>query len=302
MPRRVNASTGERSGFISGGSQESVDPQRVLYDLPAVSVTVRVLLSVVLLAVGLGLPAWAIKTRGAPWSFQERDAVVLSSAGNVEIYGGPAREGGSGSVDVKPGVALYGGDEVRVGALSRVVVRTPRTELELADGARAIFGEGGQLTLARGLVLVELAEGEPLVVDIEGGLGSVELAPGAYRLLANGQGRCFVLVERGVAKAGAAWADGGRLLALEKEAAPRSFARPDAVPLDAALDVANGVVKGTTASGAQLYVNGKLVHARDDGSFSEALPPGDADVVLYARDAAGNVERRVLRRPGGGRP
>jgi hypothetical protein len=264
-----------------------------------VSVTVRLLLSVVLLGVGLGLPAWAIKTRGPPWSFQERDAVVLSSAGKVVIFGVQGRQGGSGSVDVKPGVALYAGDEVRVGALSRVVVRTPRTDLELQDGARAVFGDGGALTLARGLVLVTLDDGEPLVVSVDGGLGSVELAPGVYRLLANGQGRCFVLVEKGVAKAGDAWADGGRVLALEKGAPPRSFARPEAVPLDAALDVGNGVVKGTTASGAQLYVNGKLVHARDDGSFSEPLPPGDADVVLYARDAGGNVERRVLRRPGG---
>lgn len=261
----------------------------------------RVLASFVLLALGLGLPAWAIKTHGAPWAFQERDAVVLSSAGNVEIYGGSARSGGSGAIDVVPGAALYGGDEVRVGALSRVVVRTPRVDLELRDGARAIFGEGGQLTLARGLVFLELGEGEPLVVQLDGGLGSVELAPGAYRLLTNGQGRCFVLVERGVAKAGEAWADGGRVLALQKEEAPRSFARPAAVPLEASLDVVDGVVKGTTSSGAQLYVNGKLVHARDDGSFSEALPPGDAEVVLYARDAAGNVERRVLRRPGEGR-
>lgn len=258
------------------------------------SVTVRVLLSVVLLGVGLGLPAWALKVHGPPWSFQERAAIVLASAGNVEIYAGSAS--GSGTVDPKPGLSLHAGDEVRVGALSRVLLRTPRADVELGDGARAILGAGGALTLARGLLLVELGEGEPLVIATEGGLGPVELAPGRYRMVTNGQGRGFVFVEKGVAKAGDAWADGGRLLTLEKEAAPRSVARPSAVPLDARLDLADGVVKGSTAAGAELFVNGKLVHARDDGSFSEPLPPGGGDVVLYARDGAGNVERRVLRR------
>lgn len=260
----------------------------------------RILLSTLLLGIGLGLPAWALKVHGPPWTFQKRAAIVLASAGNVEVYGGAERPSG-GAVDVKPGLALYPGAEVRVGALSRAVLRTPRTDVELADGARALIGEGGALTLARGLVLVELGEGEPLVISLEGGIGSVELAPGRYRLLANGHGRGFVFVEKGVAKAGTAWADGGRMLALEKEAAPKSLARPSAVPLNASLDLAEGVVKGRTAAGAELFVNGKLVHARDDGSFSETLPPGSGEVVLYARDAAGNVALRALRREGEGR-
>lgn len=260
----------------------------------------RLLLGVVLLAAGLGLPAWAIKTRGPPWSFQDREAVVLERAGNVEIYGGTKRPGGTGSVDAQPGVALYVDDEVRVGALSRVVVRTRRSDLELADGARAIIDEDGAISLARGLVFVQLSAGAPLVVNAEGLGGQVSLAPGAYRLTANGQGHLFVLVEKGVAKSGAASADGGRMLALQKDTTPRTFERPTSLPLEAVLDYGQGVVRGTTAVGAQIYVNGKLLHARDDGGFSESLPPGNDDVVLFVRDPAGNVERRVLSRKGGG--
>lgn len=261
----------------------------------------RLLLSVLLLGVGLGLPAWAVKTHGPPWSFQDRDAVVLSKAGNVEIYGGGGQAGGTGSKEVRPGLALYAGDEVRVGALSRVVVRTPRADIELSDGARAILGEAGAFSLARGLVLLELPEGDPLVVTAEGAAGKVELAPGSYRLMANGQGHLFVFVEKGVAKSGDAWADGGRLLALQKDTTPRTLERPESVPLEAVIDNDKGVVRGTTAVGAQLYVNGKLLHAGDDGSFSESLPPGDADLVLFVRDPAGNVEHRVLRRGGEGK-
>lgn len=256
----------------------------------------RLLFSVVLLGVGIGLPAWAINTHGPPWSYQDRAAVVLSSTGNVEIYGGAGRPNGAGSVDVVPGLALYPSDEVRVGALSRVVMRTPRTDLELADGGRVIIKEGGSISLARGLLFLELGAGEPLVVGAEGVGGSVELLPGAYRITANGHGHLFVLVERGAAKAGETTADGGRLLALQKDTTPRIVERPLSVPLDAVIDDEKRVVRGTTAVGAQLYVNGKLLHARDDGSFSETLPPGDGEVVLFVRDAAGNVERRALSR------
>ena len=35
------------------------------------------------------------------------DAVVLSTTGNVEIYGGSERPGGSGAKSVEPGLALH---------------------------------------------------------------------------------------------------------------------------------------------------------------------------------------------------
>jgi hypothetical protein len=253
------------------------------------SLKLRLALSAALLAIGFGLPVWALEHNGPPWSFQDRAGVLLSTTGNIEAYGS-----GGGALVVTPGLWLKTSDEVRVGALSAAVVRTPAADLELADGARVIFGPEGA-SLARGLLRLQVPEGNELRVFAEGLGEAVALGAGRYRLTADGKGRLYAFVEQGRATSSAGLAaKAGELVLLAKGAAASVSAAAEGLVLEAT--VAGEVLKGTAAPGAQLYVNGRLLHLGAEGSFSEALPPGEGSVVLFARDPTGNTARKVLAR------
>ncbi|MFZ9887174.1 MAG: hypothetical protein ACO3JL_06705 [Myxococcota bacterium] len=253
----------------------------------------RLLLAFFLVAVGVAFPAYALFQRGAPWSYQDRAGVLLSRVGEVELYS-RVDDAVSGAA-LEPGRWIAAGDELRVASFSRAVVRTPVAEYELIDGTRGEFLGGGHLALARGLALITVAP--DATATLRGPGGDLELQRGHYRVTANGDGLLAVLVEEGAARASGVQASPGAMLVLRRGQEPELAPRPTRVPLRASIDVTQGTLTGTTSRGAQVYVDGKLLHADATGAFTASLPPGDEPVVVFARDLGGEVERSSVVRP-----
>lgn len=257
------------------------------------SVLSRLLLAVVLVAVGVAVPSYALYHRGVPWSYQDRAGVLISRVGAVELYA-RTDEAVSGTA-LQPGRWIAAGDELRVASFSRAVVRTPVAEYELVDGARGEFLEGGHLSLGRGLCFVTVAP--DAVVSLRGSGAEVELQRGHYRVTANGDGLIAVLVAEGAANSGGAQATPGSVLMLSRGKDPQVKPKTTRIALKASVDLGRGAVAGTTSRGAQVYIDGKLLHADETGAFSAPLPPGDEPIVVFARDVGGEVERVSVVRP-----
>lgn len=272
---------------------------------------VRILVSVALLLVGVGLPVAAVVSNGPPWGFRDRAAVVLESVGSVEVYPSPERREREGlktaSIPGKPGLALRPGDEVRVGTVSELRARTPQGDVTLSDGAQARF-LAAWLSFGRGMGVVEVAAGSEQRLRAEELALEVVLGPGRYRLAADGKVAFFLLVEEGKARvvepAGVPSVTPQRMLRLVKGGAPEVLPIPTSLSLVARFDRATdrkdptsvGFVRGRTEVGTQIYVDGKLSYPDPDGSFSVSVPPGERSVVVFARDPAGNVRRLTVAR------
>lgn len=257
------------------------------------SVLARLLLAVFLVAVGVAAPSYAVYQRGVPWSYRDRAGVLVSRVGAVELYS-RAGEAVAGTA-LQPGRWVAAGDELRVAAFSRATVRTPVAEYEFVDGARGELLEGGHLSLARGLCFITVPP--DAVVSLRTTGAELELLRGHYRVTANGDGLIVVLVAEGGASAGGAKATPGSLLLVSRGKDPQVTPKTTRVPLNASVDLARGLIAGTTSRGAQVYIDGKLLHADETGAFSAPLPPGNEPIVVFARDVGGDVERVSVMRP-----
>lgn len=278
----------------------------------------RAVISAVFLLIGLGLPIGAVVSNGPPWGFRGRAAVMLESVGGVEVY--PSAERArrhrlpDGAQPGSAGLALYAGDEVRVATLSHVTLRRPLSDVSLEDGGRVLI-EAGWIELERGLANLEVratAYAPAAELGAErvrnAGLGAdVRLEPGQYRAAADGKGSFFLFVHtgRGVVEGrdgDVITVEAGQFLASLPGAVPAVRRAPARLRLEAIFarqtTSSAGTVAGRTQPGAQVYLDGKLIYPEPDGTFHVSVAPGTADVVVFARDLAGNVARMTLRRGG----
>jgi hypothetical protein len=268
-------------------------------DLSGVSVRLRLVIASILLGVGIGLPWFAFSENGAPWEFQDRAAVVLSTTGTVEIYPGTERprDKGEAKIAAAPGVALFASDEVRVGSFAQAQLRTRAGDLTLGDGAQAVMRDDA-VSLARGLLLLEVPEtAESFRVGALGAGADVRLLPGRYRFTADGHDSLWVLVVAGEASTGEHIAKSGQLLEVRKGPRVSVAEAPKELRLTAGVDKQADEIRGTAAQGAAVYLNGKLSFVDAEGTFRQPVPPGDGPIVLFARDPAGNTARKRYKRP-----
>lgn len=265
------------------------------------------ILSAVLLSTGVGVPGWVVFTSGPPWGFRGRAAVVLESVGSVELSLKAPRAGQERSRRGEPGLGVYTGDEVRVGSLSQVRLRLPFGEVTLGDGAQATL-EHGVLTLGRGLLDVFVLEGQQARVRSAPTGVTMLLEPGRYHAAADGRVAFFLRVEQGRAETELAALEplgaGQMMRSIEGRPAER-VPVAEKLKLEARIERAagargstGGVVKGRAEVGTQVYVDGALYYPDPDGSFSVDVPPGDEEVIVFARDPAGNVATKTPRRGG----
>lgn len=261
---------------------------------------------IVLLVVGLVLAVGAAVVFGAPWGFRGAPAVLLEATGDVEITAGPTRSGGreeQGTVAATPGLRMHVGDVVRVGRFSEARLRFPTADVALKDGARAHLADG-RIVLGRGVAEIVVKEGaRATLVDVEGPVpetpdGQVSVQPGRAIVSCDGKGTCAVVVKEGSAQAtsalGGESAERAQILVLQRGAAPAVKPAPTKVEVAAECASATKSVVGTAALATQVWLNGKMDYADASGKFSLPWPPGASEAILFAKDAAGNVDRKLV--------
>lgn len=280
-----------------------------------VVVKLRLVASLVLLLIAIGLPVAAISTNGPPWGFRGHQAVVLEVAGTVEAAASEARRQKEARVDdkleVAPNLHLDAGDEVRVARLSQARLRFENAEVTIGDGARVVIGSG-RIQLARGLLTVKTQTlGGPLGGDgarkpFEVALDSgtlVVVRAGAQEavatILADGKGGARAFVVDGSLEArstsGETLSEPGRLLVVEGDKS-RVIDRPTALAITASC--ANGKLNIVAPPQVQVFGGGALTYpdttpGAETGSAIVDVDPGTAEVALFARDVVGNVARVV---------
>lgn len=266
----------------------------------------RLLAAVVLLLVAIGLPVAAVSSKGAPWGFRGHQAVVLEVAGNVEGQASELRRERERRIDdkldVAPNVRLDTGDELRVSRLSEARLRFEAGEVTVGDGARVTIGDG-KITLARGLLRVRLDAGKRRFdVALENGAAitvrSAEQAATAT-VVADGKGGVRAIVVDGFLDArtreGESLAEAGRVLIIEGDKA-RVVDAPAALAVSVTCTAKKANIVAPPQ--AQVFAGGTLVYpdvvaGAESGSVSVDVDA--AEVVVFARDVAGNFARTTAR-------
>lgn len=265
----------------------------------------RFLIGAGLFVAGLVLPAIAVAAFGVPWGFGDRAAVLLSSVGTVEVRLSKHPAGlsrGKPETTARPtdDFDFYTGDEVRVGSLSELRLKTATGVVTLGDGASLKFFDEG-IEFRRGMAWVETTG--TTVVTVPDRAVMVELKPGRHLLSADGRGQFYVTVLDGVGRVsaeGGAWKAGqsGNTLTLEGSGDPEW--KPTNVDTNCAASCKirgmQALMKGRTKVGSQVFINGALIYPDTEGRFEVALPEGkDAtEGTLFVRGPAGGVCRAQI--------
>jgi hypothetical protein len=274
-------------------------------------VRVRIILGALLLVAGIAVPVVAVAMHGVPWGFRGAPAVVLEATGDVEVTPGPARvvaPGAPATLAATPGMRLLAGDGVRVGRFSEARLRFAGADVALKDGARATLGDQ-HLTVGRGLVEIVVKEGtRGERIDVEGVEpgkpdAQVTVQPGRALISCDGKGTCIVVVKEGSAQAttavGGESAEPAQSLLLARGSLPVVKPAPTKVELTAECHAQTKAVVGTAAAATQVFLDGKMDYADGAGKFSLPWPPGASLAILFARDPAGNVDRKLVVCAGG---
>jgi hypothetical protein len=258
-----------------------------------------------LLVLGVALSIVAIATKGAPWGFRGHQAVVVEAVGDVEIMASDARasrRGGEERLLAAPGTWLDTGDELRVGRYGDVRLRLPGVRIAARNGAALRITQDAA-TLLRGLIDVELDADDPppggsftLSADAQDAPIVLDGKGGSFTVISDGVGDVTVFVRTGSAtvttSAGPVAADAGELLALDPTGKARELPPPKALPI--AASCSDGRVRislGSSAApavGTQVFAGRSLVLPSSNRIDIEA-PPAVSEVVVMARDVAGNV-------------
>ena len=268
---------------------------------------VRVLLSVALLIIGIGLPIAALGTKGPPWGFRGHRAVLLDASGDVEIKASDMRAQREGLDDASlhetPGLRLDDGDVIRVGRFSEARVRMPNVDIELHDGSRATIGDG-RLVFGRGLGRVRVAPGaRPLKVEVGDAGALVTIQPGITTIAADAKGTFIAYVEQGSAqlsspKAGDISAQESSMLYLTRDGRADEIPAPTSLSFGAVCESTRASrVTGSAPRTTQIYAFGQLVYPEVDGTFVIETPSLVSEVFVFARDPAGNTATKVLACP-----
>ncbi len=265
----------------------------------------RVLLGVILLAVGVAVPLLAIAVWGSPWGYRGAPAVLTEVTGDVEISRGSASaaQGGTGALAAAPGMKLQAGDVLRVARFSEAKLRSPATAVTLKDGARLVVGD--RLSLGRGTIEVTVAAGQRAAqIDVEGAApgrpdAQISVQPGRTLVTADGRGTCVVVVLEGSAQAtsatGGESAEPGQALLLERGQPPKVQPSSGKIELAAACESAPvKQILGSAAPATQVYLNGRMDYAGADGRFVMPWPTGAVEGILFARDPVGNTDRKLV--------
>lgn len=253
----------------------------------------RFLVALILGLLGVGVPLAAVKSHGMPWGFRDRTAVVLHTAGAVELFSSGAEGASPSARQAAAGVGLHPKDELRVGVLSMATLRFPTADVDLHDGARVTVDEG-RVELARGSLAVVVGSGA-LTLSSEPFSFRATLTPGRYRALSDGRDLLSVVVLDGridVENGDAARA--GDLLLVERGGKVTRGA-PPAPPTCAVgcrvLGPGNAIAEGELPRHAMGWMNGTFVFGDARSKFSAPLAlEGDVgSVVLFVRDVVGNT-------------
>lgn len=266
----------------------------------------RLVASLILLLIAIGLPVAAVSSNGPPWGFRGHQAVVLEVAGTVEGAASEARRQKENRVDDKldiaPNLHLDTGDEIRVARLSQLRLRFDNAEVSVGDGARVVVGDN-KLTLARGQVSVTTTTGKKAfeinldngaVVVVRGGASSA-----TANVVADGKGGARAVVADGSLEArtpsGETLSEPGKVLVVEGDKS-RVIDRPAALTITVTCQ--SGKLSVVAPPQTQLFGNGALSYpdvspGAESGSAIVDVDPGAGDVAIFARDVTGNVARVV---------
>lgn len=270
-----------------------------------VVVKLRLVASLVLMLIAIGLPVAAVTSNGPPWGFRGHQAVVLDAVGTVEGTASEARRQKEGRVDEKldvtPNLHLDTGDEIRVARFSLARLRFQNAVIGIGDAARVVVGDG-KLTLTRGVIAVETVAGQkPFEVALDGATLVVRSGDKAATatIIADGKGGARADVVNGSLEARTASAETlsepGRLLVIEGDKA-RIIDCPTSLTLTATCQ--GNKVNVVAPPQVQLFAGGSLAFAdavagSDSGSALVDVDAGAKDVVVFGKDVVGNVARIV---------
>ncbi|MDP2340286.1 MAG: hypothetical protein Q8O67_04960 [Deltaproteobacteria bacterium] len=268
----------------------------------------RLVASLVLLLIAVGLPVAAVSTKGPPWGFRGHQAVVLEVTGTVEGAASESRRQKSGHVDDKLDVVanlhLDTGDELRVARLSQARLRFENALITVGDGAKLVIGDR-RLKLSRGLLQVETTAGtRPFEVELDNGAVIAVRSGGKTaqaRIIADGKGGARGVVEEGSLEArttsGEALSEPGKVLVIEGDHA-QSIDKPTSLTVTATCS--GGTRLNIVAPGqVQVFGGGALTYpdvtaGAPTGSAMVDVDPGTGEVGIFARDVAGNVARTTV--------
>lgn len=260
----------------------------------------RFLIALILGLLGVGVPLAAVKSHGMPWGFRDRAAVVLHTAGAVELFASTGVAGASPSAkQLQAGQGLHPSDELRVGVLSMATLRFPSADVDLHDGARVTVDEG-RVELARGSLAVVVGSGA-LTLTSEPFSFRATLTPGRYRALSDGRDLLSVVVLDGridVENGDAARA--GDLLLVERGGRVTRggpLAAPTCAVRCRVLGPGNALAEGELPRHAMGWMNGTFVFADARSKFSAplALDGDQGTAVLFVRDVVGNTCKADVR-------
>lgn len=266
---------------------------------------IRIIVSVFLLLVAIGLPVIAVVLKGPPWGFRGHAAVVVEATGNVEgVRPAGAGQQDEAALNLAPNARLDVGDEIRVGRFSEVRVRFPGASLVLGDGARAVIRHEG-ITLVRGLLVLRLPHDTKKFAVLLDGDAELTARPGVagaeLRVVADGKGGVQALVADGSAelsaKGGDALGETGRLLVLGSDQKPTTTSKPGALDVSATCNA--GKLNVVAPPQTEIFAGGTLTYpdaipGAPTGSAIIAVDPKTSEVKLFARDPSGNALSKVV--------
>jgi hypothetical protein len=255
-------------------------------------VKIRIAAAVLLLVVGIALPIAAVAKRGPPWGFRGHAAVLLSSAGKVEVMRGEDK-----AVDVKPGMFLDAGDIVRVPRYGEARLRLPAGDVVVGDGSTITLVDKS-FTLGKGVVEAWLPKGTtPFEVKADGIDGKLTLRPGGdggiVRVVADGQSEIRAYVKNGSCEASASGGDAiaetGKVIAIGADKKVHVEGAPSSLAINPVCDGKRISVE--VPPGTQVFAASNLYFPRD-GKVSAEVSSGS--VSVFARDVVGNFARTVV--------
>lgn len=221
-------------------------------------------------------------------------------------------------------IALKIGDELGINDEIRTQ-EGAATELDLGGDTVVTIGAASNLTLREvsesvsnvllgsGRVSADVPAGSSRVrIETRGGAAFVESDEGAFSAIASGRGDVTVATTRGAARL---TSNGAAVMVASGEQSTARIGSAPSVPtpIPASLflkvkplsgDEKETVVRGETAPGAVVSVNGVRLPTDEAGKFDTRLAAVDGErmIVVFVEDAAGRREERVLRRTVNTRP
>jgi hypothetical protein len=265
-------------------------------------VKLRVVVGILLLLVGIGLPLAAMSSNGPPWGFRGHQAVVVEVTGTVEGTMSEGRRAREQAIDDKlaigPNARLDVGDEIRVARLSQARLRLEGADVVVGDGVRLVLAPAG-IRLTRGLVDVVLREGARMfTVELETGGSIILRGVGASaRILADGKGGAVAWVSDGSLEGrtarGEILGEPGRELIIRGDEASvadrRSTLTVSATCSSQKLNVVAPALTQVFAAGALAYPD--VAAGADTGSIIIDVDAGTTVVPVLVRDIHGQLGR-----------